>query len=877
VSVVEIYPRLASSNDLGKRDRPRGQFGSLVVILAGSIVERCEITRSRIYIGRGANADLRLNSQYVSVNHAMVSAEESEVSIIDLHSTNKTIVNGRAVRKKALRHGDMIVLGEFTLRYEAPSKLTALNSAKTTETADTGTSPAPALGDAGNETGTASPNEMSGWDADTATSGSRTMLMRRIDGAETEEAPPDSTTTETSSARLPALTIEPEKPAVARPLTPEAPRNAGPSRIEAPTALAAPPRIDPPLRAEPPAPTAQMPVRAAEPPAEIRPQTEESARRRASSPRTQKPPKIEPPKSEGEPQSPTPPPVPSRPAAVSSPAAATTGTLDDAALAVALAEAAREGRAPLEVLETTSGLDAGTLAAELARIFAYPYLSARDLMLLDADFELLPAAEARRRACLVVRAKQGLTAVIADPFDADLRPWLESRVSSPLRWVLAARGDVNAYLSKHEQSVRAIDTALKGAHSELTKDSDVEELSLASINRDSSPVVKLVRSTLYDALRANASDVHLEAGNARLEIRYRLDGVLVPIATVPGTDIAEQVVSRIKVMSELDIAERRVPQDGRFKSSFNDRAIDFRVSIMPSTYGEDAVLRVLDKQAITDQMSELRIDGLGFDLSIVTSLRQLSALPHGMLLVTGPTGSGKTTTLYAAISETNTGMDKIVTIEDPVEYQLPGVLQIPVNEKKGLTFARGLRSILRHDPDKIMVGEIRDPETAQIAVQSALTGHLVFTTVHANNVFDVLSRFTHMGVDVYSFTAALNGILAQRLVRIICEICSERVQPTEEMLKATGLPTEEARAFDWHVGRGCSHCRGTGYRGRRALGELLVLNDEIREAIVARAPVRQLKELAFKNRVRLIRNVALDLLSQGLTTIEEVNRVTAVS
>jgi general secretion pathway protein E len=337
------------------------------------------------------------------------------------------------------------------------------------------------------------------------------------------------------------------------------------------------------------------------------------------------------------------------------------------------------------------------------------------------------------------------------------------------------------------------------------------------------------------------------------------------------------VISRIKVMSELDIAERRVPQDGRFKSSFNGRAIDFRVSITPSTYGEDAVLRVLDKQAITDKMSELRIEGLGFTRRTVEQIRHLSSLPHGMLLVTGPTGSGKTTTLYAAISETNTGHDKIVTIEDPVEYQLRGVLQIPVNEKKGLTFARGLRSILRHDPDKIMVGEIRDPETAQIAVQSALTGHLVFTTVHANNVFDVLSRFTHMGVDVYSFTAALNGILAQRLVRMVCEHCSERQSASDDMIAATGLPIEEARAFDWHVGRGCSHCRGTGYRGRRAIGELLVLNDELREAIVARVPVRQLKELAYKSGATLIRTVALDLVRRGLTTIEEVNRVTAVS
>jgi general secretion pathway protein E len=298
---------------------------------------------------------------------------------------------------------------------------------------------------------------------------------------------------------------------------------------------------------------------------------------------------------------------------------------------------------------------------------------------------------------------------------------------------------------------------------------------------------------------------------------------------------------------------------------------------MPSSFGEDAVLRVLDKQAVTDQMTELRIDSLGFESGIVGSLRHLSERPYGMLLVTGPTGSGKTTTLYAAISETNNGLGKIVTIEDPVEYQLAGVLQIPVNEKKGLTFARGLRSILRHDPDKIMVGEIRDPETAQIAVQSALTGHLVFTTVHANNVFDVLSRFTHMGVDPYSFVSALNGILAQRLLRIVCTKCAESITPSVGMLDATGEAREIAQTFKWRVGRGCSECRGTGYRGRKAIGELLVLNDELREAIIGRVPVRRLKDLARNSGLQFIRAAAINLVRDGLTTIEEVNRVTTMA
>jgi general secretion pathway protein E len=382
---------------------------------------------------------------------------------------------------------------------------------------------------------------------------------------------------------------------------------------------------------------------------------------------------------------------------------------------------------------------------------------------------------------------------------------------------------------------------------------------------------------LYDALRAGASDIHLETLANGMVVRYRIDGVLVQMAAVTGLEVAEQVISRIKVMAELDIAERRVPQDGRFKVAIDGRATDFRVSVIPSVHGEDAVLRVLDKQSLTASVQGLTLDALGFDAPIVAQLRRLSTLPYGMLLVTGPTGSGKTTTLYAAISETQTGNDKIVTIEDPVEYQLPGVLQIPVNEKKGLTFARGLRSILRHDPDKIMVGEIRDPETAQIAIQSALTGHLVFTTVHANNVFDVMGRFVHMGVDTYSFVAALSAILAQRLVRVICEQCATSCIPPRRLLEESQLPVTAGAEYDFRIGRGCRHCRGTGYHGRRAVGELMVLNDELREAIIARAPVRQLKQLAHDCGVRLIRQAALDLVRRGETTLEEVNRVTTMA
>ena len=551
--------------------------------------------------------------------------------------------------------------------------------------------------------------------------------------------------------------------------------------------------------------------------------------------------------------------------------------LNEARIAAALAKAAGSGRSALHVLEDDSGLGPIELAGALAAILDYRFVNSTELAALEPAFNLLSSAESTRRNCVLVNTADGLLAVIADPFDSDLRGWLEVRISAPLGWAIAARADISNFLSRHEAGLRAIDSAVVAAQSGASSNREVENLSLASINLDSSPIVKLVHSTIFDALRTGASDIHLESTNAGLVVRYRIDGVLVTVATVNGADVSEQVISRLKVMSELDIAERRVPQDGRFKSGVNGRAIDFRVSIIPSVFGEDAVLRVLDKQALTDEVRGLRLDALGFNPKTIARLRRLSALPYGMLLVTGPTGSGKTTTLYAAISETHTGSDKFVTIEDPVEYQLPGVLQIPVNEKKGLTFARGLRSILRHDPDKIMVGEIRDPETAQIAIQSALTGHLVFTTVHANNVFDVMGRFVHMGVDAYSFVSALSGILAQRLIRIVCEQCAETIRPPRQLLDESGVSAVATATFNFRAGRGCPHCRGSGYRGRKAIGELLVLDDEIREAFIARVPMRQLKELATAKGVRFIRDVALDLVRNGETTLEEVNRVTIMA
>jgi general secretion pathway protein E len=390
--------------------------------------------------------------------------------------------------------------------------------------------------------------------------------------------------------------------------------------------------------------------------------------------------------------------------------------------------------------------------------------------------------------------------------------------------------------------------------------------------------VRLVRSTLRDARMIGASDVHLETVPSGLIIKFRIDGILTQVKFIQDTQHAEQAIARVKVLAELDITERRIPQDGRFRAIDRGRAVDFRVSIMPSIYGEDAVVRVLDKQSLYEStQQQLSLDSLGFESETIRALRRLSHEPYGMLLVTGPTGSGKTTTLYAAITEINNGQDKIVTIEDPVEYQIPGILQIPVNEKKGLTFARGLRSILRHDPDKIMVGEIRDPETANIAVQSALTGHLVFTTVHANNVFDVIGRFMHMNVDLYGFVSALNAILAQRLVRLICPHCAEDDAPDATLLHESGLDEATARDFRFRVGRGCRECRGSGYKGRKAISELMILGDELRELITARAPVRQLKLAAQSQGTRFLREAAFEAVKSGHTTLQEINRVTFVA
>ena len=555
----------------------------------------------------------------------------------------------------------------------------------------------------------------------------------------------------------------------------------------------------------------------------------------------------------------------------------TSPRLTSAMLQKVRTEAIRTRRRVIDILEEKLQVSPQEFVGQLGPMLDYPVATMEDLRRWTPDFETISFTEALKRECIPFRDEAGnLLLVFSDPFNSTLPAWAEEQIPQSFQWRLAHTSDVGAYLTLQEESMRAVHDVMDMDETTAVS-STIEDLSFASISEDTSQVVRLVRSTLYDALKTGVSDIHLETTANGLVVKYRIDGVLNQVGSWQGMELAEQVVSRIKVMAELDIAERRVPQDGRFKVSARGREVDFRVSIMPSIFGEDAVLRILDKQALADHIKGLRLDYLGLAEETIVRLRRLCNEPYGMVLVTGPTGSGKTTTLYAAITEINHGHDKIITIEDPVEYQLPGVLQIPVNEKKGLTFARGLRSILRHDPDKIMVGEIRDPETAQIAVQAALTGHLVFTTVHANNVFDVIGRFMHMDVDPYSFVAAMNGILAQRLVRVNCPHCSESYTPDDQLLADSGLTAEDVKHYSFKMGRGCGQCRGSGFKGRKAVAELLNLTDEIRELIIAREPIRRIKEAARKSGTKFLRDSALDLVARGETTLQEINRVTFVA
>ncbi len=475
--------------------------------------------------------------------------------------------------------------------------------------------------------------------------------------------------------------------------------------------------------------------------------------------------------------------------------------------------------------------------------------------------------------------EDGIKIAIADPSDFATIDAIESFLGKKVQVCAASKRAIQEALRKSETALQVLKDATEGFIVQVVdKDGGEEEevISLEKLADQDGSIIKLVNTIVFTAVQKRASDVHVESREDGVKIKYRIDGVLNEALEPIAKKFQSPIISRIKVMSDLDISERRVPQDGRFRLRIKDKTIDFRVSIMPSIYGEDAVIRILDKEMITEAISELKLDLLGFSDEVLKRFRRYITQPYGMVLVTGPTGSGKTTTLYAALTEIKSPEDKIVTIEDPVEYQITGITQIPVNEKKGLTFARGLRSILRHDPDKIMVGEIRDPETAQIAIQSALTGHLVFTTVHANNVFDVIGRFLHMQVDPYSFISALNCILAQRLVRVLCPDCKEAVQYSHEQLLESGLDPKIYRSRTFYEAHGCINCNSTGYQGRTAIAELLELSDIIREMILERKPLSEVKKRAKDEGIIFLREVGLDKVLRGVTSLRELNKVTFV-
>jgi type IV pilus assembly protein PilB len=481
-----------------------------------------------------------------------------------------------------------------------------------------------------------------------------------------------------------------------------------------------------------------------------------------------------------------------------------------------------------------------------------------------------------RFACVPVgREGERLVLAFADLDDLRKVDELEYRLARPLEVVVAPRGRVEEALKRHRGGDVLLEQAGEALRVQLVAEDEHEAVDLRTLPAES-PVVRLVDSLILGAIDRRASDIHLETKDRALLAKYRIDGVLYPALEPLDKRHHETIISRIKVMSELDIAEKRVPQDGRFRLRVKGRTIDFRVSVMPSLHGEDAVIRILDKESLSAAFARLRLDVLGFSESDLGKFRKYVTEPYGMVVVTGPTGSGKTTTLYAALSEIATAEDKIITIEDPVEYQIPLITQVPVNEKKGLTFARGLRSILRHDPDKIMVGEVRDPETAQIAVQSALTGHLVFTTVHANNVFDVIGRFIHMGVEPYNFVSALNCILAQRLVRVLCPHCRRPAHVTDALLRESGLDPDLYIDQTFFEPIGCEECGGTGYHGRTAVAELLDMSDRIRQMILERRPAAEIKQTGREEGMTFLRDSALEKVFAGVTTLKEINKVTFV-
>ena len=519
-------------------------------------------------------------------------------------------------------------------------------------------------------------------------------------------------------------------------------------------------------------------------------------------------------------------------------------------------------------------------ARRLAERYRVDFLDMHEFRIDQELFRSIPADLMLRYGFVPYRRDgRSIVIVVSDPTDLPMIDELSVILGTQVKVMVGARSAIEGMLKKSESSQRVLDEATEEFQIQVLKDEDLgdDNLTVERLTSDSSPIIRLVDSTIFTAIQRRASDIHIETQDDAVYVKYRIDGVLQPAMRPIAKKFHSSILSRIKVMAELDIAEKRVPQDGRFRLRVPGKTIDFRVSVMPSVHGEDAVIRILDKQSMSEQFTELRLDILGFPEQELKRFRKYIREPYGMVLVTGPTGSGKTTTLYAALAEIKSIEDKIITIEDPVEYQLKGITQIPINEKKGLTFARGLRSILRHDPDKVMVGEIRDPETAQIAIQSALTGHLVFTTVHANNVFDVLGRFLNMGVEPYQFISALNCVMAQRLVRRICEACKHPAAKLDATTIAESAIDPAVLAnHTLYEGSGCIECSGTGFKGRMAICELLDLTDHIREIILDRRPISEIKRAAKEQGMRLLRESAVERVLEGTTTLREINKVTFV-
>ncbi len=520
-----------------------------------------------------------------------------------------------------------------------------------------------------------------------------------------------------------------------------------------------------------------------------------------------------------------------------------------------------------------------TRARRLAARYELEFVDLNQFRINNDLFRSIPA-DLMLRYGFVPYRRDGhtLLIVVSDPSDLQAIDEIGLQLGMPVRVTVGGSSAIQAILKKSESSTRVLEEATEGFQIQVVRDDEAgdENLTVDKLTSDTSPVIRLVDTMVFTALQRRASDIHIETQDDAVHVKYRIDGVLQQAMKPIDKRHHSTLISRIKVMSELDIAEKRVPQDGRFKLRLRGKTIDFRVSIMPSVHGEDAVIRILDKESLSEQFTELRLDILGWPVEETRRFRKYIREPYGMVLVTGPTGSGKTTTLYAALSEIKSSEDKIITIEDPVEYQLRGITQIPINEKKGLTFARGLRSILRHDPDKIMVGEIRDPETAQIAIQSALTGHLVFTTVHANNVIDVLGRFLNMGVEPYQFVSALNCVLAQRLVRRICLHCKRQATITRQMLEESALDPNITTTHPFYEGAGCIECGGTGFKGRTAICELMDLTDRIRDMILERRPTSEIKRAARDEGMTFLRECAVSVVLKGETTLREINKVTFV-